>query len=686
MKWGIGLSLCTLSLVAQAKHSDTNLWLEQVHSSKVRHWVSMQNARTMKALTQTPQYESVYNKILSIKRSDQALNVANVRGEYYYRLERSEQNPAGILLRSRVQHYLEGRPQWESVLDIGQISEREGTNWQYQDMQCRRPQFDLCLVYLSKNGGETWQGREFDLQKQQFIEGGFSLDDARSHAHWLDENRLLVATDFSDGQSFTESGYTRSVKLWKRGQPLSKAIPVYLASQKSVSVRPFVFFDKNERLQGVAETKGQFSTDFYLWESGQLKPLYTPKGARIKGIINGQVVVQLTSGFGGFLPGEVIYTSRQKLLQPNPDFRSLQKPKRGEAILAVHSAGSKVVTLTYASGCSEVRVFSLDNKRWTQTRFPCEPNTGIKLVDAASRSSDLLIHQAGFLSPDTLYHIDLDTMRKRQVAKVTPGFDASRFVITQLKARSKDGTDVPYYLVIAKHTEHSGQIPTLLYAYAGFGVPTLPFYSSILGVNWLEMGGAFALAHPRGGGEYGSTWHSAAMQKNRHKAFEDFEAVAEDLRVRKISSSQHLGIYGASNGGLLVFASTLRRPELYRAAIAQAPLADMRRYHKLFAGASWIDEFGHPDNPEDWEYMKRYSPYHNIVSSVKYPRLFVTASARDKRVHPGHARKMIARMNAMGHFPYYIETPDRGHLSHTGDHQAANLGALIYSYLYQQLF
>ncbi|MCP5105816.1 MAG: S9 family peptidase, partial [bacterium] len=255
----------------------------------------------------------------------------------------------------------------------------------------------------------------------------------------------------------------------------------------------------------------------------------------------------------------------------------------------------------------------------------------------------------------------------------------------QFEAVSKDGTKIPYFVVMRKDAKMDGQNPTLLNAYGGFMISMKPRYSALKGTAWLEKGGVAVLANIRGGGEFGPKWHKAGLLKNRHKVFEDFTAVAEDLIKRKITSPEKLGIIGGSNGGLLVGTAFVARPDLYKAVVCQVPLLDMKRYHKLLAGASWAAEYGNPDEPGMWEYIKTYSPYQNVKKGVKYPKVFFTTSTRDDRVHPGHARKMVARMKNMGHEVFYYENIEGGHGGAANNKQRAYMNALSYAYLYKLL-
>ena len=226
----------------------------------------------------------------------------------------------------------------------------------------------------------------------------------------------------------------------------------------------------------------------------------------------------------------------------------------------------------------------------------------------------------------------------------------------------------------------------LLYGYGGFEISLLPSYSASVGLAWTSQGGVYIVANLRGGGEYGPRWHQAAVKENRMKAYQDFAAVARDLYERKVTRKEKLGIQGSSNGGLLVGNMVTSYPDLFQAAVCQVPLLDMRRYHKLLAGASWMAEYGDPDDPQQWSFLKNYSPYQKVQANVKYPTILFMTSTRDDRVHPGHARKMMAKMEADGHAVYYYENIEGGHGGAANNRQSAFMQAMAYTFLKQQLF
>jgi prolyl oligopeptidase len=288
------------------------------------------------------------------------------------------------------------------------------------------------------------------------------------------------------------------------------------------------------------------------------------------------------------------------------------------------------------------------------------------------------------LTPTTLLYGNV-TRAPQKLKELPSFFDASGLEVSQHFATSKDGTTVPYFQVSRKGLKLDGTNPTLLYGYGGFEISLTPAYSGGVGRAWLTQGGVYVVANIRGGGEYGPLWHQAALKEKRLRAYEDFAAVAERLCARKVTSPRHLGVMGGSNGGLLVGNMITSYPEQFGAAVCQSPLLDMRRFSKLLAGASWMAEYGDPDKPEDWAFIQTFSPYQNVKGGEKYPPVLFTTSTRDDRVHPGHARKMMAKMKDLGYEVLYYENIEGGHSGAADNAQAAYMSALDYTFLWQKL-
>ncbi len=315
------------------------------------------------------------------------------------------------------------------------------------------------------------------------------------------------------------------------------------------------------------------------------------------------------------------------------------------------------------------------------------PGMGALHVSAVDEytSDQVFLTVTDFLTPSSLTLMDAGSDARERLKAMPAFFDAAPYAVSQFTARSADGTDIPYFVVMRENAPLDGSHPALLYGYGGFEVSLTPFYSGVTGAAWLAQGGVYVLANIRGGGEFGPRWHQAALKEHRQRAFDDFIAVAADVVRRGITSPRHLGIMGGSNGGLLVGAALTQHPGLFGAVACQVPLLDMRRYHQLLAGASWIGEYGDPDDPNEWAYIGRYSPYQNVFPDKRYPRVLFTTSTRDDRVHPGHARKMAARMREQGHDVLYWENTEGGHAGAANNEQTATMWAMTYLFLLSQL-
>jgi prolyl oligopeptidase len=415
-----------------------------------------------------------------------------------------------------------------------------------------------------------------------------------------------------------------------------------------------------------------------------------PEDADLKGYFKGQLYIELKSDLvtpkGTFKQGAIVYTPVDKLIAQKPEFSELVSPTKHASISQV-AFSQNAIFVTWLDDVKSklVRYMQNDKGEWQSKSVPFEANGTLSVFDVERDSDDFFVNYTSFLEPASLYRLNGASLKADKIKAMPQQFSADKFVTKQYFVTSKDGTKVPYFVVMAKDIKLDSSNPTLLYGYGGFEVSRLPAYSATIGKNWLEQGGVYVLANIRGGGEYGPAWHQAALKQHRHKAYEDFEAIAEDLIARKITSSKHLGIQGGSNGGLLMGAAFTRRPELYNAVVCQVPLLDMKRYNKLLAGASWMGEYGNPDIEEEWAYIKTYSPYHNLKQGVKYPKVFFTTSTRDDRVHPAHARKMVAKMEDMGIDVLYFENIEGGHAGAADNTQAAELSSMVYAYLMQQL-
>ncbi len=679
-----------------ADTADPYLWLEEVQGERALAWVRQRNAESEKLLQAEPGFEDTRRQIRAVLDSKEQIPYVVRRGEWLYNFWRDAANPRGLWRRATLAEYRKPQPAWETVLDIDALGKAEGENWVWAGAACLGPQYRLCLVQLSRGGADAHVVREFDALAKRFVEGGFSLPEAKTSVEWIDADQVYVATDFGPG-SLTESGYPRLVKHWRRGTPLATARAVFEAETKDVAAAVSV-----DRTPGFERTVFTRVVDFYndrqfLLQGDKLVPISKPGDAQFA-FWRERVLIELRSdwsvGTRTWPAGSLLVADAAAYLAGERQLQALFTPTATRSLsgfTATRSALLLTVSDNVASRLEEWR-FQDDGKRWqrreVQAPFPgtLKPSAlHDPLLSADTLAEAYLLNVSDFLQPDSLQlgRIGSD---ERELLKTRPRFyDATGMRVEQHFATSKDGTRVPYFVVWPQGAKPDGDNPTLLYGYGGFEVAMQPYYSGSQGLAWVRRGGVFVLANIRGGGEFGPRWHQAAVKAHKQNSYDDFIAVAEDLIARKITRPQRLGIQGGSNGGLLVGAVMVQRPELFNAVVCQVPLLDMSRFHKLLAGASWMAEYGNPERPDEWAYIAKYSPYQNVHKGKTYPSVLFTTSTRDDRVHPGHARKMAARMLEQGHPLLYWENIEGGHGGAADNGQRAQMSALEYTFLWQRL-
>lgn len=673
---------------------DPYLWLEDVHGDKALQWVRERNALSQKQLTARPEYAPIRAQLLEVLNAKDRIPYVSRRGPWLYNFWQDEANKRGLWRRTTLAEYRKPQPAWETVLDLDALGRAEGENWVWGGATCFGPDYRRCLVRLSRGGADAKVVREFDAVDKRFVKDGFALPEAKSDIDWIDENTVYVSTDFGPG-SMTDSGYPRIVKRWKRGTPLSEAVTVFEGQRTDVAASV-----SHDPTPGWERTLFTRSIDFYrsetyLLRGDQLVKLDIPADAS-PSFLRDTMFLQLRSdwkiGEHTFRAGSLLFADAAGYLKGERKLRALFTPTATRSLSGYTFTRDHVIVDVLDNVASKLEQW---HKRgsdfvFSEIKAPFPGALGVSnLYDPLIKDDPLadqyLMTYTDFLTPDSLYLGTAGSDRRELLKSRKPLFDARGMRVEQRFAISKDGTRVPYFIVWPPGAKADGGNPTLLYGYGGFEVSLNPWYSGGIGRSWYQRGGVYVVANIRGGGEYGPGWHQAALKDKRQRAFDDFIAVAEDLIAQKVTSPKHLGIEGGSNGGLLVGAVFTQRPELFGAVVCQVPLLDMRRYNRLLAGASWMAEYGNPDVPEEWAWLSKYSPYHQVKANVKYPRVLFTTSTRDDRVHPAHARKMVARMLALGHDPLYYENIEGGHGGAADNEQRAHLQALEYSYLWQQL-
>jgi len=693
MRQGFLLWFLLVSCAAGASE-DPWLWLEDVDGERALAWVREQNDRTLARLGR---YEG-FPRLLADARhaldaESRVPDLVAAHGEVVYELRQDPEHPRGVLRRTSLGKLRASGTEWETVLDLDAMSTEDREDWVFKGLQLLPRDGRRALVFLSRGGGDAVEMREFDLVARRFLPDGFHLAPAKLRADWRDADTLYVGADFGPG-SLTTSGYPRTARLWRRGEPLDSAAVLLETAPAHMWVGAVRLESATGDLDLVVEQTGFFRARRYRLTGSALAPLEIPASAVLAGVFDARLVLLLKEDWkvGGtaFPGGSVVLVDPDR--GGSKAVSLVAAPRDGMVIESAHPSDHAILVRLLDNVRGRVRAYLPAKQGWTFREIPL-PDHGSVLVDQVVRESGrAYIRYESFTTPPTLYTVAPPAWQPEVLKSQAPAFDGSRFETTQHFATSADGTRVPYFLVAPVDLEHDGSHPVHLFSYGGFRNSLTPSYSGVYeqlygayGRLWLERGGVFVLANIRGGGEFGEAWHAAAMRRNRLKANEDFEAVAEDLVRRGVTARRKIGIEGRSQGGLLVATSMIRRPDLYGAVVCGVPLADMKRFHKLLAGASWTAEYGDPDDPGDWAYLSTWSPYQNLEKDAGYPPVFIFGSTRDDRVHPGHGRKLAARLQELGYEASYYENTEGGHAGSSTSEQLALRLALAYSLLWSSL-
>lgn len=668
--------------------NDPYLWLEDVTGDKALAWAREQNALSTRFLTNTATFEPVRRRLLAILDSKERIPFAQKLGPYLYNFWRDDRNVRGLLRRTSLEEYREAEPRWETVIDLDQLAAAENENWVWHGFDPLYPDYDRCLVSLSRGGADATVVREFDLTTKSFVVDGFTLPEAKSQVSWRDRDTVYVGTDFGPG-SLTSSGYPRIVKEWRRHTPLAEARAVFEGKDTDVSVGAYVDHDRGYTYDWIQRGITFYTSEVFLRIGDRLEKIDKPEDAEI-GTHADQILITLRSDWtiGGrtYPAGALLATGLDAYRQGKRKLEVLFEPTPRKSLAGTGGTRNHLIVNELENVRNRLYLLTLRDGQWQRQAMevPAFGTVGVSGVDP-DHSDEYWLTVTDFLTPSSLWHGTIGQGAPEKLKSLPAFFRAEGLRIEQFEATSKDGTRVPYFQVGPANLKAHGKNPTLLNGYGGFEISMLSSYNASVGAAWLERGHVYVLANTRGGGEFGPKWHQAALKENRQRAYDDFIGIAEDLVRRRVTSPRHLGIIGGSNGGLLMGNMLVQRPDLFGAIVCQVPLLDMKRYSQLLAGASWMGEYGNPDLPEEWAFLQRYSPYHLVRADRKYPRVFFTTSTRDDRVHPGHARKMVAKMKDQGHGVLYYENIEGGHGGAANNPQRAFMQALAYAYLEEQL-
>ncbi|MCC6737772.1 MAG: S9 family peptidase [Planctomycetia bacterium] len=668
--------------------NDPWLWLEDVDGDRALDWVRAQNAVCLAELQSRPDFEPTRARLRAILDSKERIPYVGKRGAFFYNFWRDAKNVRGLWRRTTLAEFRKAEPAWETVIDLDALAAAEKENWVWHGAHWLEPSFDRCFVELSRGGKDASVWREFDPVRKEFVKGGFELPESKGYLEWRDRDTVYVGTDFGPG-SLTTSGYTRVAKEWKRGTPLPEARVVFEGAEADVSAGVSVDHNHGRVWEFARRSPTFFTTEHHLRVGDAFVKLELPPEMELNRFGDWLLLqprVAWTLEGKTWPAGSLLAANVDAWLKGDRAVEEVFVPSGRTSLRGVGATKNFVILNLLDNVRSRPCFARREGGRWVRTPLAV-PEFGIADVWGVDPdgSDDFFLQFADFLTPTTLSIGTVGKPGQEKLKSLPSFFDTAGLEILQNEAVSRDGTHVPYFLVSRKGLVLDGTNPTLLHGYGGFEVSMLPNYGSMLGAAWLEKGGVYALANIRGGGEFGPDWHNAARKANRQRAYDDFAAVAEDLIARKVTSPRHLGISGRSNGGLLMGVMLTQRPELFRAVSCGNPLLDMRRYNVLLAGASWMDEYGDPDKPEEWAWISKFSPYQNLRPGARYSRTLFTTSTRDDRVHPGHARKMFARMREQGHDALYYENIEGGHGSAANNEQAAFMEALAYAFLWKEL-
>lgn len=687
-------ALLTVFVSAMAvAEDDPYLWLEEVQDEKALDWARSQNEKTFTALKDTGVYSELYQEAYDILMSDARIPTGSISGDYYYNFWQDEINVRGLLRRTSITAFAQGQPKWEAVLDMDKLAADEDENWVWQSgFACVGGDSDRCLVEMSHGGKDESVRREFSLSTMSFVADGFDVPEAKAYVAWLGEDTLLIATDWGDG--LTDSGYPLDLKIWKRGTHISDARSLLRIKTEETLLAPTVISDNGVDHAFALTLHADWNERQYMriLDDGSLEEMPWPMRTTLQGIIGGRLILVLEQDWetvnAQYSIGDVVAYDFA-----SEDTELVFSPTELQAVSAVNVGNTSIFVTLLDNVVGRVQRLSRVDDKWQVATLELPDNGVASVVATSGRRDDAFVTYESAILPSTLYYVS-DEDELSAIATLPHFYDAEGVVIEQRFATSSDGQKVPYFIVGDKDVIAKGDAPTILYGYGGFEIPILPVYyadpsrpqhGALAGRLWISRGGILALANLRGGGEFGPSWHQAGILKNRQLVYDDYFAIAEHMIDLGLTSSERLGALGRSNGGLLLGVAMTQRPDLFTALDIGVPLLDMMRYNKLLAGASWMGEYGNPDIPEDRASIEKWSPYQNVDKDQDYPTVLFYTSTLDDRVHPGHARKMAAKLEDLGQDFFYYENIEGGHGGTANQEQLAMRTALEYAYFVRML-
>ncbi|AEU38965.1 prolyl oligopeptidase family serine peptidase [Granulicella mallensis] len=690
---GSGARMLAQQGPSDSTDTDKYVWLEDVSSDRSMNWVKDENERTAKVLENDPHFAAYHEEALKLSQAPDRLPYPDLRGGDVYNFWRDAEHVNGIFRKTSLSDYLTLQPKWQTVIDYDALGKQDSVKWVSHGLDCLYPGDHYCLVGLSAGGEDADTMREFDLKTGKFVEGGFTLPHSKQSASWLDKDTLLIARDWGPG-TMTKSGYPFVVKEWKRGTPLDTAKEVFRGQESDISAGAYTLHDtKGHSLTVFTRGVSFFESQSFVQTPQGLKQLSIPLKANLSGMIDGRVLLSINEDWTpagqskSFRQGSLLEMNLAEVVKDPAHLKPtvVFEPTAQEFLQGVDTTKTRLLLTTLNHVQGKAYIYTPTANGWTKKSLPVPENSTVGVITTNESDDTFFLSITGFLTPSSLWLGDAATTSLKLQKTEPARFDASKDVVEQLEATSKDGTKVPYFVVHRKDLKYDGSNATLLNAYGGFEVAETPSYSANIGKLWLENGGVFVLANIRGGGEFGPAWHEAGLKTHRQRIYDDFAAVGEDLIARKITSPKHLGIMGGSNGGLLMGVEMTQHPDLWNAVVIQVPLLDMLRFEQIAAGASWVGEYGSVSIPEQRTFLASISPYNQLKPDVKYPEPLIFTTTKDDRVGPQHARKFAAKMEEYHEPFFYDEIIEGGHAAGADLKEQAKTWALTYTYLTRKL-
>jgi len=662
---------------------DKYLWLEEVEGVEALKWVEQKNEHTLKHLKSLNTFKGNTEKALEVFNDKDQLPGIFFVNDYVYNFWTDEKNNIGLLRRILIAKFVDKSQnkdkEWEVVIDFDQLSKAENKKWVYQGMSSS-PDDKNGLIFMSDGGTDEYVTRELNLETLEFVEeGGFNFTPSKGWMDYLDDNRV-ICTHVVTEEDNNRSGYPRRVRIVKRGEHINNSNAIYEGDLSGAFCYPIVIDDN----VFIADRASFYEGKLLSVKKQGIVELELPAKHEFYGLASEFSIVSINEDWHGFKSGDLIALKFDDF-GTAIDSKLIYRLKEKESFERAEIAKDKVLLILDRDIRGNILEFIFDHESetWKCTELSFEIPLNVTSIVSDKDRSDYFFYSSSFNSPTALSYKDLSSVSSIQTDNSF--FKHDDIIIKQEFAKSKDGTLIPYFIMHHKDVEYTGKNKTIIYGYGGFEISLKPNFANICGRLWLDKGHVYVVANIRGGGEYGPSWHQQALKHNRHKAYEDFFAVSEKLIEDEVTSAKHLGDWGGSNGGLLMGVCITQRPDLYSAVICAVPLLDMLRYHKLLAGASWIGEYGDPEIKEDYDYLASYSPYQNLKVGADFPKVFFKTSTKDDRVHPGHARKMVAKCQELGADVLYFENINGGHAGSSSNDEFAEDRAMAYSFFEEYL-